>query len=416
MKKFPTGVQNWDATKSEYNDYNLNERVYYKDEVTKTEGVYYRTGDTTALSPDHSGQGWTLDTDYITPWTHMGKYVRNESVVSQLVGDNTYYYKASPRYFGGNEYPHLEEDLDGIRTWELYTEYYSTEDVVRLIPFRKNFGVMFRGDDDWQKKPDIANTEDFLNEGTFFVPWKPERYWDSVRIYQQNTSVYEADPYNENVYKFVDDKVNLDGSEIHLKRGIHKAQWFKQKANSYDRAEAAWASRQKKYTGGGYLQPHGMSIEVWPATTDTEFELIPFHGSIDSSPVPTLTISVPSEKMIMGVDNVPAGVTPIWTESTPDDCYMTVSASFNHITFQDRTLTLVFELVHYSHWWVKDAGGYYNLKFPDEPELQVVEKTINTNEASYSNATNWVLPVIDWYNFKRANTRTYICYTGYRIH
>ena len=421
MKKLSIGVQLWDITKSEDDDYEMGERVLYVSETKNIEAVYYKTGTTSDISPEHTGAGWTMDTDYIVPWRSSTTYVRNQSAVSYRVGNQTYYYKASQNYFGGGDPPNEELDDDGIRTWELYVEYVE-EQVTRLIPFRKKFGVFFQYDDDWQKRPVIGDVEDFLARDVIMAGGLTDKMWDSERKFQQFTSKCESDPYNENVYKFTDDKTNLDGSEIHLRKGIHKAQWYKktQVNNASQRELAIWADRQKYFTQGvGALYPHGVSLEMWPAEATDSYELIPFAHLNTEYPVPALTVGFPSEGLrLLGEEQLPDGIPSSWTETTAEGCKLDLGVTWNHVTFQERSLTLVFHIAFSTKtYYFKDE--VWNVKYIPET-YEVTEKQINTNESSYSTTIPWIIPksknFLDFSGYKRVNTETYIYLTGYRIH
>ena len=253
--------------------------------------------------PPPENAGWTYDKYYALEWSPSRKYQIGDKVWYE-VGDPTkyskyYIYLASPRYFGGTAPPNEEEDLDGIRTWELYFEANDIKGTTFTIPMRNKSGHLGSIN---SKTGQIMGGESTYNDDkaapdafTYSSEPSPEQASSLSRI----TSIFEGGPYDEYVYEFW----NYDSygaRKSHRKRGIHRAQLVKEGKYGYPSSYKNIAERQwifTSYPSAGYYnrnhfpylqnypddrppsqyyfkESYGFSVEMWQSAPDSEVELV----------------------------------------------------------------------------------------------------------------------------------------------
>jgi hypothetical protein len=446
------------VSKVSYTDpYDTRKRVFgYRANELYVKGTK-DTYDPRHIAPPPRNGGWTLDKHYALEWSPSLKYQTGDKVWFE-VGDPTkysqyYIYIASPRYFGGHGRPNEEEDDDGIRTWELFFEQtYSFNSTVNpppstfTIPVRKKVGNHGGINNDGGTStletypantyPEDYNAGGYPNSGNVNIPWN--------RI----NSKYEASPYDVGCYEFW--TYDKNGTvKTHRRRGIHRAQIYKNESQNAEVglkevADRQWFFVNQNYTYGftystqnfpffysdevystynfSYRSGLGFSIEMWPSMQDSDFELVTknyitkktFNSDYRGYPF----FDVLSE----GVSMFGGDTNPSNGEETPpspsQQCIMKVIARFNCATFCDRKILLRFSVVQSSYYWKQevtyDENGFPHVYYNPvalESVASVIIQELDTKDSSYISDLTSVGSVpflVKEYNFSnRLSPRTF---------
>ena len=309
----------WDISRAKLNQYGSNSVVYYQDSPDSA-GYAYRANanyQEIFLPPDINSENWTIDKTFAVPWKAEGKYEIG-SRVYYFNGARAYVYTPSVRYFGGNQPPNEELDDDGIRTWELETDYsysqFSSKVVSEfLFPVKKFFG--YTGSKvgsfdpmDPEERP--TSYSDEINGNLIEGRQAIVGYLSEKKIisddWSELNSVYQANPYDTNVYVF--QRYNPQNDTFtHLRKGIHRAIYLKQQSvdypSTFDSKYYTHAKSQYVHTISGYghyyQKPSGFCIEMWPNVSESDYELVPSSG------LAAITLAVRNPLPNYGVSVIP---------------------------------------------------------------------------------------------------------------
>jgi hypothetical protein len=294
IKRPANSLPAWTKERADSGEYGVGSLVWYQADENSA-GYAYRAKSTYVKSttPPSEDDNWEIDYSFAAPWNEKGKY-KIGARVYYFNGQMSYVYIASNRYYGGNGKPNEEVDLDGIRTWELemsYNEYslnnlgvvkYKTE---LLVPVRKHCGYTVSKTSsfipfDPEERPNVSPYY-FGDTGQQIYL---EQYFNDNNIVKDDfsdiNSVYQSYAYDSNAYNFYSDKPDSNGVFIHLKKGMHRAEFVKKVNPPSDK----WAQNGKKqfvytanayFSSGIYWNTHGFSIEMWPTASDDEYEFVP---------------------------------------------------------------------------------------------------------------------------------------------
>jgi len=295
----------WELGKARGNQYRANSVVYYQKDPDEA-GYAYRGKNPyteTFKEPDINKENWEIDKSYAVPWKASGKYEQG-SRVYYFNGSMAYVYIPTIRYFGGTNPPNQEVDDDGIRTWELETNY-------RYGPLPNYFGinrsplcevlipVRKYGGYTGQK---VGGMSPIFPEDRFFDAYYED--YDTGAIYsiygnilyyleeegkqskdfKEINSVWQSYAYDTDTYVFYENNFDSNGKPIHRKKGPHRAKVLKelnyQSWNDYYKyAESQFEhTRVNSFWFESYVIAHGFSIEMWPNISDSEYELVPTSG------------------------------------------------------------------------------------------------------------------------------------------
>jgi hypothetical protein len=322
----------WDALLASQKGYAIGSLVSRRDGGDSGKPLYaYRKvydGLEVTTPPEVAGSGWSRDFNFASPWDQKIKYKIGDIVYFDN-GQKSYLYKASLRYFGGNGQPNREEDLDGVRTWELFIDYKFTRDRQMpdlLIPFlkkvgdngyeRRPFSIYSTEEDSFSSGYSFANALLTYESNPLFTPLedsikapKGSTTGDSTqgvayhgitksgtpedaknkKPYRGINSVYQSFAYDDSTYSF-EKLTNVEEQKYtHRKIGLHKAMAFKEgiidSANSSDeqKEQASLAKSQYYYVSidSYYFRKHGFSIDIWPNISNEDFSFVPTTGLRD---------------------------------------------------------------------------------------------------------------------------------------
>ena len=287
----------WSKDKAGAGYYGPNSLVWYKKDDF-TQGFAYRAKPNyqkTETPPDESDQ-WVKDYTYYLPWNKDSKYEIGMRVY-YFNGQRTYGYKASKRYFGGNQPPNEEVDGDGIRTWEIdfqYKSYFYYEGFPSefLFPVKKRVGYI----DGKVNAFNITDPEErpyadavLLPDGSYYQPYEGLiDFLNEKKVLSEDwselNSKYQSFAYDDDTYIFYEIKLDADNKPIHRKKGIHRAKFLKELNPNdvifkYAESQFFWTfKRGIAFRYGIYYEPHGFSVEMWPNATDDDYEFVPSYG------------------------------------------------------------------------------------------------------------------------------------------
>jgi hypothetical protein len=311
--------------------YGPNSLVFYqKDEGSQ--GFAYRAKPTYEKSkkPPDEDSNWAIDYTFFSPWSEKAKYEEGARVY-YFNGANTYGYKATVRYFGGNGRPNEEVDNDNIRTWELDFQYGNESSLPTefLVPVKKVTGY-YNGKvnsfirTDPEERP-FTSTINWGEGGIYIFEFNAlivnylfDKGIMSREDYKEVNSIYQSFPYDRKTYNFFEDKPDNNFKLIKRRSGIHFAKWRSQTSrepyfkNGVSQAKhTLYASFDEDFY---YYRKHGFSIEMWPNVSDDDYELIPTAGlstygfgvfdSPDSRTVPAVGFGVSWNYFYEPVDGI----------------------------------------------------------------------------------------------------------------
>jgi hypothetical protein len=297
-------LQFWSLDKAKAGEYRANSIVFYQ--KTPDDAGYAYIGKNpyveTNQPPDENKDNWTIDYSFAVPWKSNGKYSIN-SRVYYFNGSNSYVYKPTVRYFGGTQPPNEEVDEDGIRTWELEMSYrygaYGNDnfylrdspDCEILIPVKKYGGYVVGKSPTtyFNTYPEerleyfaYTDSQDNIIDNGHIISYLEEQGLLDNNFSEIN-SIYQTNPYDTKTYIFL----KYGGGEPKpLRRGIHRATWYKEQfyyANPTANPYYTYAKSQYQHTLGAYsfssyIDAHGFSIEMWPNISESDYEFVATQG------------------------------------------------------------------------------------------------------------------------------------------
>jgi len=435
--KFP------DWSLDETKNYQLGTEVYY--EVPAPEGEHQPTGygytanqsiidEQYRDSPPAGNPAWIVHPYYAPLWDSSRKYKKNDRVfhIISKKYDNepldlniAYIYKATVRYNEGSQPPNEEVDADGIRTWELETKPLPESHLPThrpwLFPVKKKSGI-------FQPIDTIAGRDNKF-AGSIYDPEEGYDYggWVDPPLFEEDgtpidppprvpkeydkwyTSVFEGDPYNEEVYTVEGlvenpeyDPNSQTGNFVpqfipfRLDKAMHWGEWTNRYgwltssfnwANIPSDEKKYWlnAKRQFIYTRIPLYDPayppppawityaggKGFSIEMWGSLASDEFELINANiGRIypqDSLPEMSAFVTPVS---VAGPQTDTEG--NVVNQGTPlEFCKSAVQIYYNNPSFINRTVTIFLVITSVQYVWEKIYQ--YNIIYDEQGNM--VDKT-----------------------------------------
>jgi hypothetical protein len=453
----------WTLAKDNAGEYDFGSKVSYKRNGRGVAEGYranslYKKG--TGKNPEEYA-GWSIDPYYAEEWSPSVKYKELDKVWYE-VGDSKayskyYLYFASVRYFGGTSPPNEEEDDDGIRTWQLFTEPSANATKTLWMPMRKIAG-------NWG---DVTVTGTLETGYGATGPIGPLNYpFDNTApdnfVYTLNqdlspqatprrdfygvNSRFEGNPYDRNVYSF---SFYQNNELIPRKKGVHMAQVLKESGTpAYALNEREWGytfyafgagagigNRYPfNYGFGNFNGSLGFSIEMWPNDVDSNVELVtmPINGSRVGleNPNNAQFSCNGSVSDIFGGDVSPDN--GFVTQPTPAEFQkLYISARFNCPTFQGRKFDMRFFVSKISYYWKlmpspNGVGdGYYRQVF-NPVQTSLVQMSFDTKDESFRHkatdpTTNlqydlpWVCGMVDLQGISPPRTSTSVGSLGFKF-
>jgi hypothetical protein len=288
----------WSADSANAGIYGPNSLVFYqKDE--ESQGFAYRAKPTYVKSetPPDEDENWAIDYTFYSPWSEKAKYSEGARVY-YFNGSNTYGYRATIRYFGGNGKPNEEVDDDNIRTWELDFDYGNAFELTAdfLVPVKKITGyydgrVNSFNETDPEERPltfEVYYGEsgmDVYVYNAMIVGYLVDK-GILTENYEEFNSIYQSFPYDGNTYNFFESKYDANLQPIKRKSGIHWAAYKKSQSPNDPYFKNGLSQAVHTIRGGYsdnfyYYRKHGFAIEMWPNATEDDYELIPTAGMKD---------------------------------------------------------------------------------------------------------------------------------------
>ena len=488
----------WTQYNASSGAYGVGSSVFYQPDKDSA-GYAYKAASPyteTTQSPDENGN-WEIDYSYANPWSSNGEYIIGARVY-YFNGHKAYAYVASVRYSGGSDKPNEEVDSDGIRTWEMEMTYnivnitynipspiyagltqpYQHKAPLRsefLFPLRKYGGYTGVGKAvplsplNPEDHPEFVFTNfagttaaDVLIRDAFLKGIGIETEYEKA-VFSGVNSVYQSYPYDSVVYKFYGPKLDANGKQIHLNKGIHGATYAKMHGNPSDRLAQA-GKEQFLFVGGSnqgtdfelpsYYKPHGFSIEMWPTTADDDIELVPSSSLVSNPSNINSLLPWPNHKI--GVDwgltgYVSAGYGGMsfngfikdpdgngGNETLDSELKREVFFYRTSPAFSERTAKLYFLKTDKSIQWKKIeiissyqdnltgqivetvTGYYYEASADNAVTISTVSEEVDSFEASYKNDNrlNFTKESYEQLNFKKYQRS--LCFTalsrcGWRI-
>jgi hypothetical protein len=423
-------------------DYQLGTQIYY--EVPAPDGEHQPTGygytaNQSIISeeyrnlPPAGNPAWTVHLYYAPLWDSSREYKKNDRVfhIISKKYDNepldlniAYIYKATMRYNGGSKPPNEDTDGDGIRTWELETKPIPESQLPTnrpwLFPVKKKRGIFQEVDTVVGRDNKFATEIYHPEEGLDYSGWVDPPLNDEdgnpidpvPRVPKQYdkwyTSVFEADPYNEDVYTLDGleenpeydpskpfDTSNQFWSTFRLEKAMHWGEWTNRYgwlpsslnwANIPSDEKQYWllADRQFVYTRqygydptypappawATYAYARGFSIEMWGSLASDEFELInAFIGQTPELSLPKID-AFASPVLVFGQQTDYEG--NVISPATPAEfCKSLVQIYFNNPSFVNRTVTIFFSI--YSTQYVWEKIYQYNIIYDEDGNM--IDKT-----------------------------------------
>ena len=453
----------WTLEKDNAGEYDFGSKVSYKRNGRGVAEGYranslYKKG--TGKNPEQYA-GWSIDPYYAEEWSPSIKYKEGDKVWYE-VGDpkaysKYYLYFASVRYFGGTGYPNEEEDDDGVRTWQLFTEPSANATKTLWMPIRKiagNWGDATIGGD-ISSGVYASGTVGPLNYPTNNIV--PDNFIYSLNpdlspqptprkdFYGVN-SKFEGNPYDRNVYSF---SLYENNQLISRKKGVHMAQVLKQGGNPvYALNEREWGytfyaagagaglgtTYPFNYGFGNFNGSLGFSIEMWPNDVDENIELV-------TMPIGGNRVGLENQNSVQfycngNVNNIFGGdVNPdngfVTPPTNPANQKLYVRATFNCPTFQGRNFTMRFFMSKISYYWkqyppMTEGGSPFYREVYNPPQGSVVEMSFDTKDDSFrykatDPTTNleydlaWVCGMVDLQGISPPRTSTSIGSIGFKF-
>ena len=434
--------QDWSSADAAKNLYEIGSQVYYEVPVPSGQhqptGYGYTANDRVLLEeyktlPPNS-PAWNIHPYYAPLWDSGRKYKKGDRVFhiiskkydnEPLDLNEAYIYKATLRYNGGSKPPNEEVDPDGIRTWELESKLIPEKllPTMRpwLFPVKKKKGIFQDLDTTNGRNNAFADEIYHPEEGRDYTGWvDPSLYDEDNNLIEPppivpkqyeawHTSVFQADPYNEDVYTVEGLKENpaYDPNPpsgvvseyfipFRLEKAIHWGKWTKDYgwllaslnwANLRMDEKKYWlvADRQFVYTRSQPVDPWYPAQPAWVTYSDAKGFSMEMWGSISSDNIELINAGLESFYPVDNLPRIDAWITPVQvfgettdyegnvvSAGTPEEqCKSQVVINFNNPSFINRTVTIFINITSTQYVWEKD----YQYSFIYDDDGLLIDKT-----------------------------------------